>query len=423
MARSGQTPASEEQPVVLGVRLDQYAGVTAALAEGLVLKDILAQEDLAEATWPEADRAWKEELADAPDLLLRYQRLRRSAEDCLARPAPPVDDDPAAWAGLLGALAASDDPDLLLRGFGLRMVDIGRLGRSWQRRAADDPKVADRLIKLAGKAQPPREVRSSAPVLRPFPWTPAPRPVESAPQNAPPPVVSERAPILPSAYIAARPLPAHEDLAPPPIAPRALADIAPPAFLAQRPLSETIGAPLPPGAHGSPVKPALPFGEEHSSAFLQEVASGPRSAEMAQSGETIGLPTGPKIKAPALPFQGAQVERLPAPASATALGETIGLGEKVSAQPAMPFDVSGKPEEPYGLTLAQYASLWAELAMYPDRVRAVLRRYGLPDEDARKKLNEAWGKRFLKEPALRRAWMDLCAQYRDWLKQQGGAAG
>jgi hypothetical protein len=59
--------------------------------------------------------------------------------------------------------------------------------------------------------------------------------------------------------------------------------------------------------------------------------------------------------------------------------------------------------------------------MFPGRAGAVLSRYGLPDEAARKKLNEAWGRRFMKEPALRRAWMDLCARYRDWLRQQGKA--
>src|SRR5262249_5733336 len=157
---------------VLGLRLDQYAGITAALAEGIALHEVLAQEHVEEAAWPAADRAWKEALAESPDLQLRYMRLRRQAEDCLSRRIEPLEDDPAAWAGLLGALAMADEPDRVLQPLGLRMTDVGRLGRSWRVKAEKDSAVADSLGKLTGKATLPRSIRCGPTELRPFPWTP-----------------------------------------------------------------------------------------------------------------------------------------------------------------------------------------------------------------------------------------------------------
>jgi hypothetical protein len=386
---------SATEPRVLGVGLDQYAGVQAALAEGIPLEAALTQEQIAPGTWAEADRAWKEELADAPDLELRYRRLRRQAEDCLARPIAPLDDDAAAWAGLLGALAVAPDAEVTLGRLGLRMTDVARLGRAWREKAARDPKVAERLIELAGRAPPPSSVRCGAGVLRPFPWTPAPlarRAVEA------PAVQRESVEVAP---------PSAEPLAAPP-APRpevpsfALSPLSPaapaaPALASQVPLAslDTLG----PGP--APARPALPFGDDHSPAFLQAFASGPAREAEVRSGDTLALSTPARA------------------AAAPSLASTLGPEEARPPAPELPFDMSGKPEEPYGLTLAQYASLWAELAVHPERAPAVLRRYGVPGDEGRKLLNEAWGRRFVKAPELRRTWMGLCARYREWLAKQG----
>lgn len=364
-----------------GVGLEQHAGVSAALAEGLPLGEVLAQEQIPAPAWPEADRAWREALADSPDLLLRYLRSRRRAEDCLDRRVAPLEDDATAWAGLLGALTLAEDPEKLLTPLGLRMTDLARLGRRWRAKAEGDPALAERLTQLAGKVSPPTEVRCGPTVLRPFPWTPAaeaPR-AEDAPREpavaAAPAAVEAPAVVVPS-YLREAPAPV---------------------------LVETLG----PAA--APPRQPLPFGEQPSPAFLESMVAGPPAAPPAQSGETLGAAV---VKAG---------EVLPFPRAPLSPGETLPVGPGAPQAAPLPFSLDGQPEEPYGLNLAQYASLWAELAIFPERAPAVLARYRLPDEAARKKLNEAWGKRFMKDPAQRRAWMDLCARYREWLQQQTGS--
>jgi hypothetical protein len=209
------------------------------------------------------------------------------------------------------------------------------------------------------------------PVASPSPEPPA--AVLAPPEPAPPPVA------VPSYLHQPSPLPVR-----PPAAPA---------------LSETFG-PLP-----APLAP-LPFGDQPAPAFLEELVSGPKASAPVQSGETLGVGAAAIKASEVLPFEAQS--RAPAEQKASPPGaEPPGLGAG-----------QGSAEEPYGLTLEQYASLWAELAMFPERSASVLARYGLPDEDARKKLNDAWGKRFMKQPALRRTWMELCARYREWLQQQ-----
>lgn len=161
-----------DDPRFASVSLAQHAGVTAAVAEGLPLSAVLAQEQIDEKTWAEADRAWKSALVEAPDLQLRYLHRRCQAEDCLARRIEPLGEDAAAWAGLLGALATAADPASVVAGLGLKMTDIARLGRAWRSKAAADPRVVDQLTKLAGKTLAPTLVRAAAITLNSFPWTP-----------------------------------------------------------------------------------------------------------------------------------------------------------------------------------------------------------------------------------------------------------
>jgi hypothetical protein len=162
---------SDGSEVVAGLTLEQYAGVVAAIAEKIPLADVLLQEGVDDAAWADAERAWRQMIAGAPDLQLRFAALRREAEDCLMREVEPLATDAVAWAGLLGALATARDPQKLIDGLGLTMSDVARIGRGWQERAAKDPKIADRLTELAGKAPVPAAVRAAAVKLKPFRWT------------------------------------------------------------------------------------------------------------------------------------------------------------------------------------------------------------------------------------------------------------
>ncbi|NUP11287.1 MAG: hypothetical protein HOW73_35015 [Polyangiaceae bacterium] len=156
-----------------GLSLEQFAGVTAALAEGFEPGAIFDQEGIDPATWPAAQRAWREAIADAHDLQMQYMQKRRAAEDCLRRPIDPLDDDPDAWLGLLGAMAAAHDAGAVVAELGITMRDIGRLGRAWKAKAARDPELAGQLQEGATAARAPTRLTVGRMRLRPFPWTPA----------------------------------------------------------------------------------------------------------------------------------------------------------------------------------------------------------------------------------------------------------
>lgn len=157
--------------VFANVRLEQHAGVAAALAEKIPLEEVLRQEAIADADWKVADKKWREALSGSPDLQMEYARKRTQAEDALARKIEPVEDDAAAWVGLLSAVQAADEPSEVLEPLGLTSTDLGRLGRSWQRKAKSDPAVVKKLSELSGKGTPPTSVKTEPVKLKPFPWT------------------------------------------------------------------------------------------------------------------------------------------------------------------------------------------------------------------------------------------------------------
>lgn len=162
---------SDDEPIFFNVRLEQHAGVSAALAEEIPLADVLAQEGIPEDDWRSADPKWKQTLASAPDLQLKYAQKRRQAEDALGRNISPVSEDPIAWAGLLAAVNLADDSKDVLKPLGLRATDLSRLGRQWSKRAEKDPEVHKQLSNAAGKSAVPKSVKADPVKLKPFAWT------------------------------------------------------------------------------------------------------------------------------------------------------------------------------------------------------------------------------------------------------------
>lgn len=167
-----------------GVTLEQFAGVTAATAEGIPLDLVLAQEAIPADGWNAAATSWREAIADAPALVIELVRLRRIAEDCLARKVTPLDDDPAAWVGLLKTLGEADDPTAVLGSLGVTASDVSRIGRRWKARAREDLTLARTLTELGASANPPKAVDVGLLELRPFPWTPKPS-APAAPERGP----------------------------------------------------------------------------------------------------------------------------------------------------------------------------------------------------------------------------------------------
>ena len=188
---------SSESPV----SLEQYAGISAALALKLPLSAVLAQEQVEEAAFREGELHWRQTIAESLETQLEYTQKLRIAEDCLARSLSPIDEDAGAWVSLLGAIATSLDPNALLTELGISLQDVGRLGRVWKARAIKDPALAANMVELAKTPNPPTSIRAGAIELRPFPWTPKSAPVlqkavpaltaESAPESVGAPVVQQ----------------------------------------------------------------------------------------------------------------------------------------------------------------------------------------------------------------------------------------
>jgi hypothetical protein len=72
------------------------------------------------------------------------------------------------------------------------------------------------------------------------------------------------------------------------------------------------------------------------------------------------------------------------------------------------------------LTLQQYASLKAELSIYPNREPEILVRYHVFDASAWQALEREWRGRFEADPTLHARWQELASRYRAWLLQRGG---
>lgn len=154
-----------------GLSVAQYAGVTAAIAEGHAPADALAQESLEMDGWAETERQWREAIVESLELQVAYTQRRREAEDHLTRSVSPLDDDPAAWAGLLGAIMIAPSLTEVLEPLGLSMNDVNRLSRAWRRKQQEDKALGTRLAELAATAEPPTSVVAGPKVLRPFPWS------------------------------------------------------------------------------------------------------------------------------------------------------------------------------------------------------------------------------------------------------------
>ncbi|NUP13054.1 MAG: hypothetical protein HOW73_44000 [Polyangiaceae bacterium] len=401
--------------------------MTAAIAEGLPLADVLAQEQIAAAGWPKAERAWRESIAHSMDTQFEYMEKRRIAEDCLLRPIAPLDDDPGAWVGLLGAMAVNGSKLWLIK-LGLSASDLARLGRKWRRRAAEDPALAKKLAELAPDAKPPASVNISPPQLKPFPWTPMAKPQEPEAPKATStgglePVVPEGA--TAKRYLASFQLPSTAPIPAPPSPP------APPSIAVADP-----DATLPPVPARSPT---LPF-----NARAPVVPPPSLSEPTEQSGETVAvnlkelvrravpfakeepfnpdetaMVASPLVNRPALPFQGnTSPERLaeltasaaPGPASEQSRGidldETLPMPPPAAAKPTGTFrDQLGAATPPL-LSLDEYAELRARLSIYGEDDPETLKRFNVTSRAMNGALKGRFSEYFRRDPEAQKKFLE-----------------
>ena len=72
---------------------------------------------------------------------------------------------------------------------------------------------------------------------------------------------------------------------------------------------------------------------------------------------------------------------------------------------------TGEPATESALTLDQYASMCAELAVFADRADAVFAKYGLTDVRRRAAVDAAWKERLSRYPSERAEWERRYWQY------------
>jgi hypothetical protein len=425
-----------------GVSLEQYAAVSAALAEPFPLDDVLAIEEIASDAWAEASSEWKARLvegsAGAGELFEDYRRELAAAEDRLARRVAPLDDDIEAWISFLHAYSSDPAAFDLLQGLGLGLNDVSRLQRRWTGRIAADAALQKRAAKLEGKKPgrlPPITVEQAQ--LRRSPAA-----AQAAERAAALPAKEERGLEIEhlrlDQYAALRAelevFPDEPDRA---FAKHGLSTEAARAAADRRWREEIAGDPalerdferlfnhshqryvaisrnrLPDVAEGDAgpkPDPAPRAGEPPSPSAAPNL---PRSAATSRSTQPMIVKTGAL-----LPFHAGgdadsraweravthadSVQGQAAPRPAAAIGTTADL-DVVIASPLLPFaarparaEDAPAPE----LTLQQYASLCVEIDLFPERVAQTLARYRLT-LGARIRLDADWQGRFARDPALR----------------------
>ncbi|UQA63184.1 hypothetical protein [Polyangium aurulentum] len=372
-----------------GVTLRQYAAINAGLVEGHALEALLASEGLDRAHWAEASEAWVarlvQDLEGEGGLAEAYDAGLAEARERYGRRLPPLDEDLQSWFDFMRRWSACPEPRALLEQLDLRPSDVSRLQRSWGRRISAEPALAREAQRiLAREAGPLPEVRPRAVVL----YEPS-RAREEAAVAMPPQASLE----------SARP---GEEPAPPLFAPLPGQMEDPLAPEADREMARLALARLPPeplpSVNAAPLWPA-------PSAIVAPVITEQPAASI---DFTMTMPAVDPADLPApLPFQ------------PPAVGVDLMMMTMPAVDPAnLPAPLPFQPPTPTtenaaaGISsLAHYASLCAELAVFPGAAEAIFHRHGLGDPARRAAADAAWKARLGQDPAIHREWQDRYRHY------------
>ncbi len=159
------------------------------------------------------------------------------------------------------------------------------------------------------------------------------------------------------------------------------------------------------------------------------VPPAPRS--LAGTALTLNLPAAARSPESALPFL--PPEKLPSakqsprtlqvPVMRPRLGGTAPVGDDAIARAVASLPFAGVAARPDvvpipPLTLVQYASLCAELTVWPDRVSEIRTKYHVPTVAAHMALDLHWQEHFARHPEDGRTFQTGCASYAAWLRSQ-----
>ena len=124
--------------------------------------------------------------------------------------------------------------------------------------------------------------------------------------------------------------------------------------------------------------------------------------------ETMWVPLGFTARTP-LPFQSAIDPAPPSDPPTPRRGAVTSAALPLSGT-AQDAPSSSTPE----LTIEQYASLCAELAVFPQHVEAIFQRYGLVSLQSRLTVDLTWRERLRRDVARHHAWQSLYQRYQTY---------
>ena len=155
------------ETIVEGVSLESYAFMTAGLADGLALDDLLEHQRLDPSAWDRADEAWGEvlleDLEHEMELTFALDEAQRKAREVWVRPIPPLDSDLRAWLDFLRGLGGLEDVMAHLAAIPLSASDLGRLQRQWAAKMTEDPALMETASAILATPAEPVEVPSPGP--------------------------------------------------------------------------------------------------------------------------------------------------------------------------------------------------------------------------------------------------------------------
>lgn len=199
----------------------------------------------------------------------------------------------------------------------------------------------------------------------------------------------------------------------------------PPALQPATDLSRTLSAPSLPVPDRRATNP-LPFGGTPSAEFVASFAEPASTKPHPAVGET--LPLGASLLAslrPTLPFEHSAPRPGAVVGKRNEVAETLPLGANVLSAilPTLPFNqparASGIAVPLPDLTLDAYASLCAELSVFPANAADILRKYGVADDRVKRGLDQRWQDLFTTAPPLRDEWQRKTTAFCDWLRRGG----
>lgn len=184
------------------------------------------------------------------------------------------------------------------------------------------------------------------------------------------------------------------------------------------PMDSPAAETLPPSelaAHDGVAKNPLPFSPAAPTPWGPGLPGASPNQELAQPPSSAPVIT-PRIwslpQEPVLPFR-----RPSEPPGHPLIPEL----SRVQASPeAMPGQMGGPTSH---LTLEQYASLCAELAVFPQQVETVFQRYGLGSRAERLTVDLAWQERLRQSPTEYREWQGLYQRYHSHLTNRARRGG